>query len=498
MFPFNSHLSYLISCFLCLASCVLCLVYPAALAQSSEAGDWIIDPQEPVSGNYSEYRESPDVQSYAEMCKAMYWKNLRNYQEARKHLVEAIKLDPHSSFLYAELAETLIGLKEYREAFRASQISAELNPDNPTAHYWLGVLNIARQDRQNAIQELKKATELKPDYIEAQYRLAPLLFEDEDYEGAAKAYGEMVKLRPYDPELRLRLGISYSRAGQLQEAVRELNIVTKLRSDDIESHFHLAYLYAQQSKNKEAIEECLIVLRVDPGNPDMNLLLGELYVTAGQFDEAISSLEKVLNHKNSKKADIAEAHYRLATAYKGKGDGDLASSSYQNSIAIYKSILEENQNNAGVHYDIAMVYESMGEFTLAEQHLRKHIELIPDEPNAYNFLGYMFAERGVNLEEAVTLIKEALEKEPQNGAFHDSLGWAYFSLGNLDEAIAELEKAAQLIPDDSEIRIHLGEVYLRKGGEFVKKAILEWEKALEIKPNESLQQRLEALRKSSG
>ena len=90
-----------------------------------------------------------------------------------------------------------------------------------------------------------------------------------------------------------------------------------------------------------------------------------------------------------------------------------------------------------------------------------------------------------------------MKKEPENGAFRDSLGWAYFKLGNLDEAIAELEKAAELIPYDSEIREHLGEAYLEKGGEFTAKAITQWEKALEIKPNNSmLQQRLEELSKS--
>jgi tetratricopeptide (TPR) repeat protein len=89
--------------------------------------------------------------------------------------------------------------------------------------------------------------------------------------------------------------------------------------------------------------------------------------------------------------------------------------------------------------------------------------------------------------------------EPENGAFRDSLGWAYFKLGDLDEAIVELERAAELMPSDSEIREHLGEVYLKKGGDFVEKAVLEWEKALEMKPkNTALQQRLSELRRSLG
>ena len=138
-----------------------------------------------------------------------------------------------------------------------------------------------------------------------------------------------------------------------------------------------------------------------------------------------------------------------------------------------------------------------GDGSLAEWHLREYIKLRPDEPNAYNYLGYMLLQNDANLEEALELIQKAVEKEPKNGAFRDSLGWAYYKLGSLDEAITELEMAAELIPDDSEVREHLGEVYLKKGGEFTKKAIKQWERALEIKPgNVSLQLKLEELNKT--
>ena len=117
--------------------------------------------------------------------------------------------------------------------------------------------------------------------------------------------------------------------------------------------------------------------------------------------------------------------------------------------------------------------------------------------HAYNFLGYMFAENDMNLEEAVSLITKAVEMDPRNGTFRDSLGWAYFKLGNLDKAIEELEKAVEFTPENSEIREHLGEVYCEKGGDFAGKAVLEWEKALEIKPeNALLQQKLDKLCKS--
>jgi tetratricopeptide (TPR) repeat protein len=510
-----------------------------------DTGYWILDAghrmvdgriQNPESS--IQYRESnvespissiehgaiPEVQGYVALCKAVYWErkgyqaaqhreraeSIESFGKAREQLMSAIGLDPHSSFLYAELAEVLIHLRDYRKAALYAEESLKLNPDNADAHYSraLSLLSFAQRDRRalrGAIEEFRETAELNPEHLGAQSYLARLLFQDEDYSGAARAYSEIVKLRPYDPELRYRLGISYSGSGETAKAIREFNAAAKLRRNYMEPHFHLARLYALQSKNREAIEECLIVLQAVPEDPSMNLLLAELYVSIGEFDKAIPRAKKVLRVGRIEKATLAEAHYRLAAAYKGKKETSLADLHFQKSIDIYKEILEREQENVGVHYDIAMVYDARGDLALAERHLRRHIELRPDEPNAYNFLGYMFVEHDMNLEEAVALIKKAVEIESQNGAFRDSLGWAYFKLGNLDEAIAELEKAAEFIPDDGEVREHLGEAYLKKGRgdptgrSYIEKAVLEWERSLEMKPkNVSLQQRLGELRSSLG
>ena len=441
----------------------------------------------------------PEVEVYTALCKAIYWEYMGNYRQVREQLLEALKVDKRSSFLYTKMAATLIALKDMGRAEIACRMALRLDPDNADARYLSGILKQST-DPQGAIAEFKIAAKLKPDHLELQYRLASILYRDEDYEGASLPLSNMVKLRPYDAELRYRLGYAYYRTGETKKAIKEMNATLKLRKDDLKPHFHLAFLYARQSMNKEAIKESLIVLKSVPGDASINLLLAELYVSMGEYDKAIARLRKLIPILEStlkgQESELAEAHYRLATAYRGKGETRQADLYFQKSIDIYRKILEKRGNNS-INYDIAMVYEAKGEMELAEYHLRKHIELEPDEPNAYNFLGYMLVENGANLEEAVELIKKAVAKEPQNGAFRDSLGWAYFKLGELDKAIEELEKAVQFIPDDSAVREHLGEAYLEKGGKFADKAVLEWEKALEIKPkNDSLQQRLEELCRS--
>jgi tetratricopeptide (TPR) repeat protein len=94
-----------------------------------------------------------------------------------------------------------------------------------------------------------------------------------------------------------------------------------------------------------------------------------------------------------------------------------------------------------------------------------------------NYLGYMLADRNTHLEEALTLIKRAIDLDPQNGAYLDSLGWAYFKLGNYDQAEENLRRAADKTPNDATVQDHLGELYARTNR--FKLAAAHWERALD-------------------
>lgn len=150
--------------------------------------------------------------------------------------------------------------------------------------------------------------------------------------------------------------------------------------------------------------------------------------------------------------------------------------------------------NVRFQYQLGAALERSRQLDRAEGVFRKVLALDPDHADAYNYLGYMFADEGVKLDEAVTLIRKALEIEPENGAFIDSLGWAYFKLGRLDEALAELLRAVKYARrEDSTIREHLGDVYFRKG--MLQDAAREWDRALTLdETNATLRQKLADLR----
>ncbi len=134
-------------------------------------------------------------------------------------------------------------------------------------------------------------------------------------------------------------------------------------------------------------------------------------------------------------------------------------------------------------YSIAITYFSVGKDDKSIEVMKEIIELNPDNADALNFIGYTYADKGINLDQAETHIKKALVLAPNTGYIVDSLGWVYFRKGMLMEAIENLERAAELSPGDAAIRDHLGDVYLESGD--ISRALKSYQYALKLlKENE--------------
>lgn len=125
----------------------------------------------------------------------------------------------------------------------------------------------------------------------------------------------------------------------------------------------------------------------------------------------------------------------------------------------------------------------------AEADLTRAVEIAPESPTALNYLGYSWAERGINLNEAFALIEKAVSLQPNSGAIIDSLGWAHYQLGDFDEAVGHLEQAAAIEAGDPTITDHLGDVYWRLGRKI--EARYQWERVLELEPDEKLRSAVE-------
>jgi Tfp pilus assembly protein PilF len=131
----------------------------------------------------------------------------------------------------------------------------------------------------------------------------------------------------------------------------------------------------------------------------------------------------------------------------------------------------------------AAMYEKRKDYDAAEKEFRRVLELNPKNASALNYLGYMLADRNVRLSEALQMIRQAVDLDPNNGAYLDSLGWAYYRLGELDKAEQYLRSAIERFSKDPTVHDHLGDVFAKQGN--LKDAITQWEKSLQEWENTS-------------
>ena len=186
--------------------------------------------------------------------------------------------------------------------------------------------------------------------------------------------------------------------------------------------------------------------------------------------------------------NAAESRMRLGAEIQLLRD----SKQYRIAFELLKSAIAANPDDADLMYDQAMIAEKIDDLAEMERLLRKVILARPESANAYNALGYSFADRNIRLEEARQLIVKALEYAPGDPFISDSLAWVEFRVGNLPEALRILQKAFGDKPD-AEIAAHLGEVLWVMGEQ--SKAVLVWKQGIELNPeNETLLETLKRLR----
>jgi Flp pilus assembly protein TadD len=187
----------------------------------------------------------------------------------------------------------------------------------------------------------------------------------------------------------------------------------------------------------------------------------------GRAEDAATEVRKLLDGKNDR-----ETYISLAQIYeKGKNFTEMAKA-----VDAADKLSESKDDKESISFMRGAMYEKMKKFDAAESEFRKVLELNPKNSSALNYLGYMLADRNVRLPDALNYIKQAVELEPNNGAYLDSLGWAYYRAGDLPKAEEYLRRAIERFSKDPTVHDHLGDVYFNQGN--LKDAITHWQLSL--------------------
>ena len=197
-------------------------------------------------------------------------------------------------------------------------------------------------------------------------------------------------------------------------------------------------------------------------------------------DAAIAALSPLLKqYPNNRPNNHRQVLVTLGDIYRSNARFGEAEKAYDGAIAM---IDEEDNRFWHIYFSRGMVREQLGNWPRAERDLQKARILSGDEPHVLNYLGYSWVDRGIYLQDGLEIIKQAVKKRPDNGSFIDSLGWAYYRLGQYEQALIYLERATRLEPVDPIITDHLGDVLWRLGRKV--EARYQWRKALGFNPEE--------------
>ncbi len=355
------------------------------------------------------------------------------------------------------LARTLVGLGRGSEAVPIlERLTAMLPHDNDLR------LDLARAYRQD--NNLDRAQEVleqlhtgDPGNLQVQYELASVLSLKGEVDQAAKMFESLLKsdsgaTRGFRPLFMTNLAWLRQEQKRYDEAVDLLNQVIEADPDDLDVRLRLLRVYQAAGRINDALSLSAELLEKQGSDPYVTIARSQVLASAGRVDEGVQLLKE-----SAPSSSDPDLFYIAASQLY------LSKDRFKDAQNIVKEALASSPDSQRLRFQLGAAYERQKDYSSAEEEFRRLLTADPDYAEALNYLGYMFAEQGIRLAEAQELIQRAVDLEPSNGAFLDSLGWVYFKQNKLDEAEEHLREAVRLEAQDSVILEHLGDLLARKG-----------------------------------
>lgn len=410
-------------------------------------------------------------------------KDYKNAIDAYKH---AIVLDRDNLDAIRGLAENYLNDGQLEAALEQYKVIADSNPED--AQTYVRIAEIYRREGKydQALDNLKRAQALVPDTMDVPYTMAAVYQAQGRYDDAVKLLQDLIKktdksevgTSQADRNNRAifieRLGMIYREQGNYPAAVDTFRKMLTLGDENARQGYQeIIDTYRESKQWPQATAVAKEAVQKMPEDRDLRMVLDAQLADMGQVDQAIADVRSMLKGGQEDR----DVYVRLAIIYtRAKRWSDAL-----DALAKAEQLSTKPDDKANVCFLRGDLYQRQKMFDQAEGEFKKVLNLTPPtDPQAaatLNYLGYMNADRGVKLEESLNFIKQALSFEPNNAAYLDSLGWAYFKLGKYDLAEENLNKAAVHMGSDPTVQEHLGDLYQKTGR--LKLAASHWDRAVQ-------------------
>ena len=423
-------------------------------------------------------------------------------------LAQALLIEPKSAEVCLLIGDCYRLSDKDPEAIVYYKKAVELDPDNINAYWYLAGYYQSSDDLDSAIWAYYELARLSDTY-RIWLELGLLLGRDQRYTEAKDAFIRSLEINSDQANINSYLGLAttYDALDSLDLADKYLWEAASLDSNNVRIFRQMLNMYRLRNDTKKSLKASGRLIALVPSDWEAQRYHGFLLYVDGQLDAADSLFRNRIDFGDDhplnffylgriavEKEDMEEGRtnftrcvtrdstfvdgwLNLAFTWRQEDSLDQAIDVYQRGL----EYIERPEDRARLLFALGATQERNNQFHEAVTTFQDLISLDPNFDQALNYLGYMLADSGQQLQYALELIERAMELSPNNGAYLDSYGWVQFRLGNYEMALSELEKAAGLINNDPIIFEHMGDV-LKKMGK-TSEAERSYRQALEIAPD---------------
>jgi len=408
-------------------------------------------------------------------------KQYKNAIEAYRH---AIELDRDNLDAIRGLAENLLNDGQPDAALEQYKVIADANPEDAQTYVRIAEIYRKQGKFDLALDYLKKAESMVQDSVEVPYNIAAIYQAQGRYDEAIPIMRDLLK-KSEKPEGKYsngeksnravfleRLGTIYRDQGNYPAANETFRQIVALGGDEnIERGYQQIIDTWREAKEwQKATDIAKEAVQKLPTSRDLKMVLAAQQADMGEADQALKDVRAML--KGGANPDDRQVYIALAqmcTRLRRFGEAGQA-------LDKAEQLAAKPEDKEYVWFLRGANFEREKHYPEAEEQFKKVLASDPEHASTLNYLGYMLADQNTKLEEALGYIKRAVDLDPANGAYLDSLGWAYFRLGKYELAEDNLLKASQKINTDPTVLDHLGDLYQKTGR--LKLAATNWERAL--------------------
>jgi predicted Zn-dependent protease len=426
--------------------------------------------------------------------------------ESKKYLERTVALDPTFGPAVMQLLDIYQQGSEWQKAAELIEPIISDDPTNVEFRRQQAYFYLRAGDARAARDRFRALVAADPKDARSMLYLAESLNDLQDYAEAEKIFRQLRAADPKDPDLLASFALSLAGQKKHDEATAAFNELLAMPGvpDNLATlaRTQLAYMDVQRGNYASAVEtaKSVFTFRDKPNAQAINIALEALrkekkYADSvtlleplvqkfpddpflnARYVEALSRAgqkEKAREHANTQSKRGPRNAIAIAEAYVQAEDTPAA-------IALIRSAVAARPDDLDLQFQLGSILERSGDRKASEQAFLTILEKNPDHLPTLNYLGYMYAESGTNLQRAEEMLTRAVARDPDNGAYVDSLGWVYYRLGNLDLAEKYLTDATRLLPSDATIHDHLGDVLAKRGD--MQRALKSYRTAVELDPD---------------